>query len=124
MSEISEQQVARHIRNLARNQAAAKATKNVTQAKRRSDRFVLVSLRWAELMTRATNTPSAFVGIWLLHLAWKAKTNTVVLPNVQLEAFGISRKVKMRAIRDLERAGLIRVERCVRKAPRITLLDV
>jgi hypothetical protein len=40
--------------------------------RQRRDRFVQVPLRWAEQMTKATETPRAFVGIWLLHLAWKA----------------------------------------------------
>jgi hypothetical protein len=117
---LSADDEARHLRNLARNRAKAKAAR--AGQSRRRDRFVMVPLKWAEQATRATNSQGAFVWIWLLHLAWKAKSHTVTLANAQLEASGISRKVKMRALRDLERAGLIRVERRSRKSPLVTLL--
>jgi hypothetical protein len=86
------------------------------------DRFVQVPLWWAERMTKATETPRAFVGIWLLYLAWKTGKSTFPLPNGQLEAHGISRKVKRCVLRNLEAAGLIKVDRRRGKSPLITLL--
>src|SRR5207302_5295811 len=60
----------------------------------------------AEQAARATRTPKAFVWLWL-HLSWKAKTNTFPLPNEQLNKHGVNRKVKGRALGELEAAGLI-----------------
>jgi hypothetical protein len=90
--------------------------------RQRRDRFVQVPLWWAEQMTKATETPRAFVGIWLLHLAWKTGRSTFPLPNGQLEAYGIGRKVKYGVLHQLEAAELIKVDRRRGKSPLITLL--
>jgi hypothetical protein len=95
----------------------------VSQRQRR-DRFVQVPLWWAEQMTKATETPRAFVGIWLLHLAWKAGKLTFPLPNGRLEAHGVSRKVKRGVLHKLEAAGLIKVDRRRGKSQLITLLHL
>jgi hypothetical protein len=90
--------------------------------KRKIDKFVKVPLWWAEQAVVATGTKKAFVWIWLLYLAWKANSNTVTVPNWKLEACGIDRCTKYRALRELEAAGLIQVERPKRKSPIVTLL--
>jgi hypothetical protein len=87
-----------------------------------AERFIKVPLRWAEQATRATRTPRAFVSLWLLHLAWRAKAHTFPLPNGQLAAYGVTRLDKHRALRELEAAGLIKVVRQSRKTPIVTLL--
>src|SRR5262245_49444337 len=93
-----------------------------SRARKTADRFVKVPLWWAERAARATNTPKAFVWIWLLHLAWKAKHNTFPLPNEQLQDRRVNRKAKARALHQLEAAGLITVTRRGRKTPVVTLL--
>jgi hypothetical protein len=90
--------------------------------KRKGDQFVKVPLSWAEQATAATGTKKAFVWIWLLYLAWKANSNTVTVPNGKLEARGISRMTKHRALCELEAAGLIQVTRQKRQSPIVTLL--
>jgi hypothetical protein len=90
--------------------------------KRKVDQYVKVPLWWAEQAAAATGTQKAFVWVWLLYLAWKASSNTVTVPNGKLEAYGVSRKVKYKVLRELEAAGLIKVERQVRKSPVVTLL--
>jgi hypothetical protein len=92
--------------------------------KRKVEQFVKVPLWWAEQASAATGTQKAFVWVWLLHLAWKARSNTVTVPNGKLEAYGVNRKVKQRALLELEAAGLIKVERQGRKSPVVTLLYV
>ena len=87
-----------------------------------ADKFVKVPLWWAEHAARATRTPKAMVWIWLLHLAWAARSNTFTLPNQRLHARGVSRGVKRRALRELEEAGLIQVTRRTRKCPVVTLI--
>jgi hypothetical protein len=94
------------------------------KAKQPRKRFVQVPLWWAEAITKATKTPKAFVGIWLLLLAFRTKNSTFVLPNGQLAACGVNRKTKWQALRDFESAGLILMERRPRKSPKVTLLHL
>ena len=93
------------------------------RGKARKDTFVKVPLWWFEQVTRAVQSPQqAFVGVWLLHLAWKAKSTTFPVPNGQLEQHGVERRTKRRALAYLEAAGLITVDRTARKTPKVTLL--
>jgi hypothetical protein len=62
------------------------------------------------------------VAIWLLYRAWKTKSNTVTVSSGRLEAHGIDRWVKRRALRKLETAGLIAVKQRRGRAPVVTLL--
>jgi hypothetical protein len=87
-----------------------------------ADKFVKVPLWWAEQASQATHTPKAMVWIWLLHLAWSQHSKTFRLPNERLGAQGVGRNVKNRALRELEAAGLIQVERLRGKSPCVTLL--
>jgi len=89
---------------------------------KRKDAFVKVPLWWIEQATRATMSPQAFVCIWLLHLAWKARSMTFPLPNGRLTKQGADRRAKRRALANLEAAGLITVERKDGKTPVVTLL--
>jgi hypothetical protein len=87
-----------------------------------ADKFVKVPLWWAEQAAQATRTPKAMVWIWLLYLAWRAHSKTFRLPNERLRARGVGRNVKLRALRDLEAAGLIQVVWEKGKSPTVTLL--
>jgi hypothetical protein len=87
-----------------------------------ADKFVKVPLWWAEQASKATRTPKAMVWVWLLHLAWAARSNTFRLPNERLKVRGVSRYVKRRALLDLEAAGLIRISKESGKSPTVTLL--
>jgi hypothetical protein len=90
--------------------------------RKKAEPFVKVPLWWIEQATRVTRTPKALVCIWLLHLAWKAKSATFPLPNGSLHKRGITRFTKRRALRELEEAGLIAIERRPRKTPIVTLV--
>ena len=86
------------------------------------DKFVQVPLWWAEQAAEATRTPKAMVWVWLLHLSWAAHGKTFRVPNERLRGRGVSPDVKNRALRELERAGLIQVTRDRGKSPTVTLL--
>jgi len=88
------------------------------------DAFVQVPLGWFEAATAATQSPQAFVSVWLLHLAWKAKSQTFPVPNDQLGRCGVSRYAKYRPLAKLERAGLITVDRRDRKTLIVTLVGL
>lgn len=82
----------------------------------------MVPLWWAEQASQATRTPKAMVWIWLLHLAWAARSKTFRVPNERLQLRGVSPDTKNRALRNLEKAGLIQVTREAGKSPTVTLL--
>ena len=88
-------------------------------------RFVQVPLWWAEAAAKATTGGgAALVWIYLLHVSWKAKSMTFPLPNGYLKRCGVSRWVKYRVLRELEKAGLITIEHRARKSPLITLVAI
>jgi hypothetical protein len=72
---------------------------------RRKETFVKLPLRWFEQVTRATRSPQVFVAVWLLHLAWKTGSATFPLPNGKLAECGVERRMKWRALANLEAAG-------------------
>jgi hypothetical protein len=89
---------------------------------KRKNTFVKVPLWWIEQATHATRSPRAFVCIWLLHLAWKYRSMSFPLPNDLLGKRGIDRRIKRRALANLEAAGLITVDRRHGKTPTVTLV--
>jgi hypothetical protein len=86
--------------------------------------FVKVPLWWIEEAAKATESPTTLVLIELLRLHWKTGSSTFPLPNGRLQKLGVSRKVKYRVLRDLEKGKgrLIVVERIPRRAPRVCLI--
>jgi DNA-binding transcriptional ArsR family regulator len=107
-----------HVRRRRELEAAAPTKR------KRAEPFVKVPLWWIEAAAKATRSPATLVMIELLHVAWKAKSSTFPLPNGRLKKLGVSREAKRRALRDLERAGLITVERPTRKTPIVSLIAV
>jgi hypothetical protein len=90
--------------------------------RRRAAPFVKVPLQWASKAALATNTTKAMVWIRLLHAAWETQNNTVPLANVRLKKDGVTSWLKRRALKELEAAGLIKVERQTGRAPIVTIL--
>jgi hypothetical protein len=58
----------------------------------------------------------------LAYLDWKAHGQPFKLANMALAEMGVTRYVKWRALRELERRGLIRVQSCPGGSPTITIL--
>jgi hypothetical protein len=103
----------------------ARSSRHVSAYKTKTDgRFVMVPLWWAQRVASIRHAPPKvlFVGIWLLHLKWKARSNTFPVPNGQLAIRGVNRKMKNRCLRQLEAAGLITVEWRAGKNPVVTLV--
>jgi len=86
--------------------------------------FVHVPLWWITQATKLARTPAALVCIELLYRSWKAKSPTFPFSNENLKRLGVSREIKRRVLRDLERGGLITVERPTRKTPIVTLVGL
>src|SRR5262245_28110643 len=108
-----------HIRRARELRAAAPVKR-----KHEVDPFVRAPLWWVTAAARATRDPGMLVCVEILRASWKAKSPSFPLPNGRLGKLGVSRKVKRRVLRDLERAGLIIVERPLRKTPIVTLVSL
>ena len=61
------------------------------------------------------------VGLALWHIMGLRKMNTFIVSNLMLRDWGIRADAKGRALRKLERAGLISVERQGKRSPQVTL---
>jgi hypothetical protein len=103
---------------------AVAANKTAGRRKKKAEPFVMVPLWWIAAATKATKTRKALVCVELLYAAWKAKSSTFPLPNGRLKKLGVGREAKRRALQDLERAGLITVERPTRKTLIVSLIAV
>jgi hypothetical protein len=90
--------------------------------RKKVDAFVKVPLPWIAAAANHVRSPATLVMVELLYASWKARRSTFSLPNVRLAKLGVSREIKRRVIRDLERGGLITVERKPSKSPIITLV--
>ena len=93
----------------------------MTKPNRSTEPFVKVPLWWIAAAAKATKSPRTLVLTELLYSAWKTKRSTFPLPNASLARLGVSREVKRKVLRDLERAGLIVVDRPDRKTVVVTL---
>jgi hypothetical protein len=79
-----------------------------------------VDVSWV-CQARRLGVTALFVGLALWHLKGLRKTDTFIVSNLMLQEWGILPDAKRRAIRALERAGLIKVERRGKRSPRVTL---
>ena len=62
------------------------------------------------------------MAVELLRRQFETHSMTFSLPNGRLLRAGVSREIKRRVLRNLERAGLISVERPPKKNPVVTLV--
>jgi hypothetical protein len=89
---------------------------------RRVERFAHLPLAWAAKAAAATNTRRALVWVWLVQQARRTGCDAVAMSNEALAEYGVSRKIKALALRQLEAAGLVAIERRPGKAPLVRLL--
>jgi DNA-binding transcriptional ArsR family regulator len=62
------------------------------------------------------------VGLALWHIKGLRRADTFIVSNLMLQEWGVRPDAKSRALRALERAGLIRVERLGKRSPRVALI--
>jgi hypothetical protein len=87
--------------------------------KRRRD-FIMVPFSWLERLEGA-HGQTYRLALAILYLTWKAKGEPVKLANTLSGIQGVSRQAKRRGLADLERRGLVVVERRPRKSPLVRL---
>ena len=88
-------------------------------AKRRTH-FVRLPWVWVEALSGASGQTWQ-LATHLLYLNWKGKGEPIKLENGMLEIDGISRWSKWRALPELERRGLVVIDRRRRRSPIVTL---
>src|SRR6516162_241221 len=84
--------------------------------------FAVIPLKNAALAAKAMKAPALLVYVDMMYRAWKAKGRPFNMPNGWLKRYGVDRKIKSRTLRNLEKGGLISIDRRNRKTPRITLV--
>jgi len=92
--------------------------------KKKVEPFVQVPLWWIEAAAKDIRSPATLVLIELLRARWKTRSSTFPLPNGKLKALGVSREIKRRVLRDLQRRPVILVEQGPRKTPIVTLIGL
>jgi hypothetical protein len=87
--------------------------------RKRRELFQQMPMWWAEKLIKRPRASGLtwYVAIYLWHLDFKNHGKPLKLPNGMLEYDGISRQTKWRALRNLERRGLVRVECRDSKSP-------
>jgi hypothetical protein len=109
------------LKKLPLNQEEMKAYSGKSAAPKA--RFTLVPDVWKKRLAEGTTNCSTYkLALALLHRDWKNDGRPVRLANKGLEADGLNRKQKYRALADLERLGLVTVERPFRKSPTVKVL--
>lgn len=89
--------------------------------KRRRGQFITLPMWWYERLAEAPRATGirCLIAWYLLHLDWKHHGKPFTLANGMLKYDGVSRYSKWRALVDLERRGLITIERRRRRSPTI-----
>jgi hypothetical protein len=88
---------------------------------RRRRHFVQVPWTWVDRLKGAQGSTYR-VALILLYLDWKGNGEPIKLANGMLRIDGVSRYSKWRALNELERRGMIVVERRRRRSPLIQVL--
>jgi hypothetical protein len=90
-----------------------------TKIRKRCEQFVQVPMRWYEKLANPVPTCrcTCLVALYVLYLNWKNGGKPFKLANGMLAYDGISPDSKWRALKELERRGLIAVEWRKRKSP-------
>lgn len=88
---------------------------------KRRQHFVKVPMVWVERLAGAFGN-TWVIAMHLLYLHWKDNGKPIKLANGMLKSDGISRYTKHRSLADLERRGLIEVERRPRRSPLVKLV--
>jgi hypothetical protein len=114
------------VENLRLDLATLPASSVPIKIQKRRQQFIRLPLWWLEKLGEAplaTGSTHQVAG-HLIYLDWKNHGKPFKLPNGMLKYDGICRQSKWRALNDLERRGLITLERRQRKSPIIRLILV
>jgi hypothetical protein len=102
------------------DEQAEKLARVPRKIQKRRKRFVMVPMTWRESLEGATGQ-TVLLALDLLYLGWR-RGGPILLANGMLRYDGISQQSKWRGLAELERRGLVTVERRPRRSPIVTLL--
>jgi hypothetical protein len=85
-------------------------------------RFAMLTTERLKLLARTHTAAAVVIYCYLLVVNWKKLRQPVKLTNAVLTEIGVSRHAKSRALPQLERVGLVKVERLGHEAPIVTPL--
>jgi hypothetical protein len=74
-------------------------------------------------LVTARRAVTSKVALYLFHRHWLTRGKPIKVSNVALDGMGVARGTKWHGLLELERAGLIRIERRSRKSPLVTLIE-
>jgi hypothetical protein len=83
--------------------------------------YVQVPWGWVERLQAAKRISTYRLALVLVYESWRLGGRPIVLSNVFTLTEGLSRRSKWRSLAELERLGLIKVDRRRRRAPRVML---
>jgi hypothetical protein len=99
--------------------AAIRVPRVPEKIRKRREHFILVPMWWYEKLANPipASRCTVLVALHVLHLHWRNYGKPFRLPNGTLKFDGIGRHSKWRGLAELERRGLIMVDRGKRKSP-------
>ena len=80
-----------------------------------------IDVQWV-VQAKRVGATAQLVGLALWHLKGLRRSDSFIVSNLMLQEWGVRPDAKSRALRALERAGLIRVERRGKRSPQVTLI--
>ena len=80
-----------------------------------------VDVAWLA-QARQLGVSALWVGLGLWYLRGLKRSDSFIVSNIMMQEWGVQADAKARALRKLEMAGLIAVERKGRRSPRVTLV--
>lgn len=89
---------------------------------KRKNQFIKMPIEWKIRLAKSRRAYTFIVALEILYRNWKSNGKPFPLPTVGLN--GVSRIAKWRALKDLEKLGLIEITRRRRKSPLIAILDL
>ena len=98
------------------------STPNASRRKGWLRKYTLVPREWEERLLNAKRVSTYRLAIELLYLHWYNNGKPVTVSSKVAQAVKISVRSKWEALAELERLGLIEVDRRPRKSPRVVLL--
>jgi DNA-binding MarR family transcriptional regulator len=88
---------------------------------KRKREFAQITREQIERLAQVRSAATLKVFLFLLLIDWKDRGKPILVANGQLEQLGVSRYAKRRALSELERLGLIKVCKRLRKSPKIVI---
>jgi hypothetical protein len=92
------------------------------KVRRRRRHFVKVPWTWVERLVEARYIATYRVALYVLYRHWETHGKSFTISNGAIALEGVSPKQKWRGLGELERFGLITIERRKRKTPRVTVI--